>query len=253
MNGVGDVGEQFVKRLDDYIVAKDKENQRQGSNCFKPSGIYSCKRELYYMRFGVAIDYNFNQQGISICETGSHRHEIIQQYLESMSKEGYGDIEWVDVGEYLLNNGGEKYGTVVVEKKGMETKLRNHIYDFSFLCDGIVKFKDTYYILEIKTCTSMIFNKLTEPLEKHRQQVTCYSMATGIDNVIFIYENRDVLTHKGFYYKVTDTDKLLIANKIADIGEYVARGELPPKEKDKCKYCDYKELCRKDYNPKEEE
>ena len=47
MSGVGDVGEQFVKRLDDYIVAKDKENQRQGSNCFKPSGIYSCKRELY--------------------------------------------------------------------------------------------------------------------------------------------------------------------------------------------------------------
>lgn len=48
MNGLGDVGEQFVRKLDDYIVTKDKENQRQGSNCFKPSGIYSCKRTVLY-------------------------------------------------------------------------------------------------------------------------------------------------------------------------------------------------------------
>ena len=94
MNGVGNVGEQFVKRLDEYIVGSE-DLIKHGSNYYKPSGIYSCKRDLYYMRCGVEGKEDATQQSISICASGSWRHETIQNYLIAMSEQG-GDIEWID-------------------------------------------------------------------------------------------------------------------------------------------------------------
>ena len=252
MTGIGDVGEQFVKRLDEYIV-NSQDHVKHGSNYYKPSGIYSCKRELYYLRSGIPGKEDVNQQNISICANGSWRHETIQNYIIKMSEEGYGEVKWIDPAEYIKdNNIEERYKTVVKDHIGNEVKLFNETYQLSFLCDGIIEFKGKIYILEIKTCASFIFNKLTDVLDKHKMQATCYSMGLGINDVIFLYEDRGVLAHKGFLYHVTPEDKLQIANKIADVEEYLNRGELPPKEKDKCQYCDYKEQCRKDYNPREE-
>lgn len=250
MSGIGDVGTQFVKKLDEFIVS-DTNHIKHGSSNYKPSGIYGCKRNLYYLRNGVAGEDDSNAQNISICNSGTWRHEVIQNYIIKISemKEG---IEWVDPEAYIRdNNITARYGTEVIQKVGNEIKLYNAKYKLSFLCDGIVRFKDTIYILEIKTCTSFIFNKLTDAIDKHKQQATCYSIGLGIDKVLFFYENRDVFSHKGFIYEVTDEDKLEITNKIADVEEYINRRELPPKEKDKCKYCCYKEQCRKEYNPGE--
>lgn len=253
MNGLGDTGEQFVRKLDDYIVSQE-DLIKHGSNYYKPSGIYSCKRELYYLRSGIPGKEDATQQSISICASGSWRHEQIQNYIIKMSEENYGDIEWIDPEQYIKDNHiTVKYGTSVRERVGNEVKLFNHTYQLSYMCDGIVKFKGKIYILEIKTCASFIFNKLTDVIDKHKMQATCYSMGLGIDDILFLYEDRGVLSHKGFLYHVTQEDKLQIANKIADVEEYLNRGELPPKEKDKCQYCDYKEICRRDYNPKEEE
>ena len=251
MTGVGGVGEQFVKQLDDFIV-NSTDNIKHGSNYYKPSGMYSCKRDLYYLRSGVAGREDINQQSISICLNGSWRHETLQNYLIEMSKND-GDIKWIEPDQYIKdNNITAKYGTSIKQRVGNEVKLFNSKYQLSFMCDGIIKFRDKIYILEIKTCASFIFNKLTDVVDKHKQQATCYSMGLGINDVIFLYENREVLSHKGFLYHVTEADKLEIANKIADVEEYINRRELPPKEKDKCKYCCYKEQCRKDYNPLEE-
>lgn len=251
MTGVGGVGEQFVKQLDDFIVSST-DNIKHGSTYYKPSGMYSCKRDLYYLRSGVVGREDINQQSISICLNGSWRHETLQNYLIEMSKND-GDIKWIDPEQYIKDNDiTAKYGTSIKQRVGNEVKLFNSKYQLSFMCDGIIKFRDKIYILEIKTCASFIFNKLTDVVDKHKQQATCYSMGLGINDVIFLYENREVLSHKGFLYHVTEADKLEIANKIADVEEYINKRELPPREKDKCKYCCYKEQCRKDYNPLEE-
>lgn len=251
MTGVGGVGEQFVKQLDDFIV-NSTDNIKHGSNYYKPSGMYSCKRDLYYLRSDVVGREDINQQSISICLNGSWRHETLQNYLIEMSKKD-GEIKWIDPEQYIKdNNITAKYGTSIKQRVGNEVKLFNSKYQLSFMCDGIIKFRDKIYILEIKTCASFIFNKLTDVIDKHKQQATCYSMGLGINDVIFLYENREVLSHKGFLYHVTEADKLEIANKIADVEEYINKRELPPREKDKCKYCCYKEQCRKDYNPLEE-
>lgn len=251
MTGVGGVGEQFVKQLDDFIV-NSTDNIKHGSNYYKPSGMYSCKRDLYYLRSDVVGREDINQQSISICLNGSWRHETLQNYLIEMSKKD-GEIKWIDPEQYIKdNNITAKYGTSIRQRVGNEVKLFNSKYQLSFMLDGIIKFRDKIYILEIKTCASFIFNKLTDVVDKHKQQATCYSMGLGITDVIFLYENREILSHKGFLYHVTEEDKLEIANKIADVEEYINRRELPPKEKDKCKYCCYKEQCRKDYNPLEE-
>lgn len=254
MNGIGDDASLLVNVLDKYIVKCANDNSKQGSNFYKPSSIGSCKRGLYYSRLEVCGNEELTAASIGICDTGSYRHEYIQSILEDISTTNYCDFKWIDPEQYIRdNNIMEKYGTKVVRKVGHETKLFNDKYQMSFMMDGLIQFKGTLYILEIKTCASFLFSKLTGVMDKHRQQATCYSMCIGIPTVLFIYEDRGLLNHKGFLYHVTPEDKLMVANKIADVEEYVSRGELPPKEKDKCQYCNYKEVCRKDYNPKEEE
>lgn len=254
-SGIGNVGDIFCKQLDDYIVAYDKANNiSHGSNFYKPSSIHACMRNLYYMRKCVSAREEMSQQSISICANGSWRHEILQDYVISLSNEGGGDIEWIDPIEYIeSNNITDKYKTRVIQRNGNEVKLFNETYQLSFMCDGIINLRGKIYILEIKTCTGFIFSKLVDAKEDHKMQATCYSMSLGIDDVIFLYEDRGVLNHKGFHHKVTPAAKLEVANRIADCEEYVLHNELPAKEKDKCKYCKYKEYCRKDYNPEVKE
>lgn len=250
--GVGDVGDIFCRQFDEYVVNYEELNSmKHGSNYYKPSGMYSCMRELYYIRCGVVGKEELTQQNISICANGSWRHETIQNYLIKMSEEGYGDLEWIDPEEYVKSNNLEElYGTVVKQRVGNEVKLFNKKYQMSFMCDGIVRFKGKIYILEIKTTASFIFSKLEDARPEHKIQATCYSMCLGIDDILFVYEDRGVLSHKGFHYKVSDSDKLLVANKIANCEEYLNNKELPEKEKDKCKYCAYKQQCRNNYNPR---
>lgn len=254
MSGVGDAGSQLVRKLDEYIVRYEELNHvKHGSNFYKPSGLDSCNRDLYYMRSSVKGREELTSANIGICDTGSYRHCVIQNTLESMSKENYTDFRWIDPETYIRDNSiYEKYKTKVVEKVGHETKLFNEKYQISFMADGLIEFMGKLYILEIKTCASFLFSKLDNVMDKHKVQATCYSMCLGIPTVLFIYEDRGLLNHKGFLFTPSDLDKLQIANKIADVEEYINKRELPPREKDKCKYCCYKEQCRKDYNPLEE-
>lgn len=242
------VEQDFLFQLNEAISRLDAEHSRPPSKTYKPSSLGGCMRNMYYQVVGAEQDPSQmrDASAVGITESGTDRHERIQKAIANMQRLGY-DCEWIDVEEYLKSR--PQPGTVVVSKQGMETKLRNTILNLSFLCDGVIKFNGHYYIIEIKTEASFKWNGRTDVVEKHKAQACAYSVALGIDSIIFIYENRDFCSKKTFLYEVTEKDKEdKVLHTIATCDSYIERNLIPPKTtvQSECKYCSYKKLCAKD-------
>ncbi len=223
-------------------------NQRTGipSKTYKPSSMGGCSRSIYYELTGaptdgVPEDYSFT----GICESGTARHETLQNYVMQMKDAGF-EWEWVDPAEYVSEK--KIPHMQVVERSGNEVKFYNDLYNMRFLCDGIVKLGDRYFILEFKTESCYKFDKHDDAWKAHKMQATCYSLCFDIDDIIFIYENRDVCTKKAFLVTVTDEMKDEVEEKIAEIDMAIDEGYVPDKEDSasECQYCDYKRQCRQD-------
>lgn len=216
----------------------------RGSNYYKPSSM-NCQRQMYFTRIEAPLDVAVSDySGVRIPETGTASHERIQYYVSHM-KDCNIDCEYVDVTEYV-----EEHNLDYLEitgKKEFETKLFDTRYKVSFLCDGIIKYKGVYYILEIKTETDMKGANRADCDPKHHAQVTCYSLALGIDKVMWIYEERNFCVPKCFMSIITDEEREKFANYLLETEEYVSKGEVPAgtSEVRYCTYCNFKTECKK--------
>lgn len=222
------------------------DEQRVPSQTYKPSSVGGCLRNMYYQITGAEIDGTSAEYGlIGICESGTDRHEKLQTYVTRMNEKGF-DWHWVDVAKYVQQF--QPPGTKVIAQSGMETKCYNEIFNMSFLCDGVIKNKDEYYVLEIKTESGYKFNNHDAPYKEHIYQATCYSMAFGINKVIFLYENRDNCSKKAYLIEVTPEMKEEVADKIFTCDDHVATKTPPPKTTNSkhCQYCNYRKKCRSD-------
>jgi CRISPR/Cas system-associated exonuclease Cas4 (RecB family) len=203
---------------------------------------------MYYQITGTEIDSDsdISADMIGIGESGTDRHERIQDAICHMKDNGI-DCEYIDVETYIT-----KFNIpdlVVVEKKGYETKLINTKYNFRFLCDGIVKYKGKYYILEIKTETAFKWNSRDDVDSSHHRQATAYALNLKINDVLFLYENRDICTKKSFIYTVQDYQIEELIKLINSCDKFVADKVVPPIPMNlnytskACRYCDYKNRC----------
>lgn len=241
------VERQFLDDLKRSIELDDKKNARKPSQAYKPSSM-NCIRNMYYQVMGIDGESESNYTMIGICEAGSDRHERIQNAISKMKDNGF-DCTYVDVAEYVKSRGLDE-DLDIVDKQGNETKLYDRKRNISFLCDGIIKYQGKYYIVEFKTESSFKWQKRNGVDPKHYNQARTYSLEFHLDNVIFIYINRDICDMKSYMYTVTDEERLEVLKSIATCDEYVKQKKLPPKPEgifDKlCAYCSYKDLCRAD-------
>lgn len=237
--------EAFLNDLVSVICKSEKK--KEISQTYKPSSLM-CVRNMYYQIMGAIPTDTPNDEGlIGMADTGTHRHEFLQRHILKMQEFGI-DCEWVNVEDYV-NEHCKQLGTEVVEKKGFEYKCYNSKYNMRFLCDGIIKYKGVYYILEIKTEGSYKWTKRTGVDDKHKPQACCYSLCFGIDKVLFLYENRDSFSKKTYLYKPTQHEiQEEVIDKIEKCESYVKDCLPPPKTDNKriCAYCPYVQLCKKE-------
>ena len=240
----------FLNDLCRSIEITDEKNSRPMSKTYKPSGI-NCIRQSYYVITGAQADErNSSNTIIGICESGSDRHERIQQAVLDMH---HNDIscEYVNVANFVRQRGLDEYLDIVKEpdfsKKEYETKLYHKTLNMSFLCDGIIRYKNHYYILEIKTESSYKFMNRNGVDPSHYHQATAYSIAFGINDVIFLYECRDNCNKKAFMFHVTDEMKQDLLGYIETCDSYVKKLKVPPKPDDvakkTCSYCGFRKRC----------
>lgn len=243
------VEQQFLDDLKRSIELDDMKNARKPSQTYKPSGM-NCIRSMYYQVIGVDVEPDSNYVMVGICEAGTDRHERIQNAISKMKENGF-DCEYIDVGEYVRSRGLDLY-LDVVDKCGNETKLYDRVRNISFLCDGIIKYKGKYYIVEFKTESSFKWRDRKGVDPKHYNQARTYSLELQIDSVIFVYINRDIVDMKSYMYEVTESEREQIIELLNTCQSYVDKREVPPIPDDanekKCAYCNYRELCKRDSN-----
>jgi CRISPR/Cas system-associated exonuclease Cas4 (RecB family) len=241
------VERQFLNELQTSIELTDRKNARKPSQTVKPSSLH-CIRNMYYQVSGAEPQSEGASSAlIGICESGTDRHDRIQRAVMGM-KDNNIDCEYVNVAEYVKSH--DLQDIDVVSQQGNETKLYHKKLNMSFLCDGIIKYHGKYYILEIKTETSYKFLNRENVNPDHILQGTAYSLALGIDNVLFLYESRDNCLKKTYMLHVTDDMRGNLQNKIYECLEYVQAKVLPPKPSDvskkTCTYCNYSGRCKQD-------
>lgn len=238
------VADSFLADLKRSIEITDENGWRIPSQTLKPSGM-NCMRASYYQVMGIEPDKansSFNMVGI--CNAGSDIHVRIQTAVTQMKENGM-DCEWVDVEEFVTSRGLD-YLTIR-DKTGTETKLYDTRYNISFMCDGIIKYKNKYYILELKTETSNKWYTRNAVDPKHYHQAMSYSNSLQLNDVLFVYIDRDMLNMKAFIFNVTDDMRKEIVDYAVSVAGYVERQIAPPKpDKVNCKYCIYTSQCRKD-------
>ena len=237
----------FLNDLKRSIEISADKSSRLPSKTYKPSGM-NCIRASYYQIMGVQPDESSSSYSmVGICNSGTDIHVRVQTAVEQMKENGM-DCEYIDVADFVKQRNLDYLD--IVSKNGMETKLYHKKFNMSFMCDGIIKYKNHYYILELKTESSFKFMNRKDVDPNHYQQGTAYSLAFGLDEVIFVYINRDILDMKSFMFKVTPEMKENLVGYIEECDGYVNRMIAPPKPenvtKKACSYCGYKTQCRKD-------
>lgn len=228
-------------------ISVNKPSSHKPSLTFKPSGM-QCQRQSYYFLSETEADepkptsYNF----AGICDSGTDIHVRIQNHVIEMKKNGM-DCEWIDVEDFIKSR--NLTDLTVTAKTGTETKLYNKKYNMSFMCDGIVRYRGKYYILEFKTETSNKWYSRDGVDKKHYHQGICYSLNFQLDDVIFIYIDRDMLQYKSFLFHVTDEMRQEIIDYVDEVNGYLERKIVPPKgdiDKRVCSYCSYQKNCKRD-------
>lgn len=241
------IEQNFLNDLKRSMELEDEKYHRLPSKTYKPSGM-NCIRASYYQVSGVQPDEGkSNYTMIGICNAGTDIHVRVQTAVEQM-KQNNMDCEYIDVAEFVKQRNITYLD--IVSKNGMETKLYHKTLNMSFMCDGIIKYNNHYYILEIKTESSFKFMNRKEVDPSHYNQGTAYSVAFGLNEVIFLYINRDIFDMKAYMFNVTDDMKSDLIGYIDECDSYVKRMIAPPKPenvtKKACSYCSYKSQCKKD-------
>lgn len=242
----------FLVDVMSAIERRDAINARKPSKYYKPSS-FSCMRNMYFTRVGAETDpRNTEYTLIGMADTGTRRHEAIQETLLEMKELGY-DWEYVDVEDYVKQKQQQgKCSTLqVTGKRGMETHLIDTALKVSFMCDGIIRKISTgeYFLFEFKNQTSFKYAGKECVDTAHTDQVTCYCTLLDLDKAFVLYENRDVCQLEcPEVFEVTEKmKKEMVIDKIMECESYVEKLKAPPKIEDTkaCRWCSYKNMCRK--------
>ena len=240
------VEKQFITDLLYSIEHIADSSSYTPSRTFKPSSIGGCPRNIYYQLIGAETqkEGHSSATNVGILESGTDRHERIQKAICDMKKSGI-DCEYIDIETFVKSRGLDYIE--IKGKSGIETRCFWKDIPLSFLTDGIIRYKGKYYILEIKTMNMNKFIESRDVRDEHKSQGICYSMAFGIEDVLYLYECRDTLAKKAFIYHVTDEMRGGLMNKINYIKQCVADGTPPEVEgnRNKCRYCNYQHICEK--------
>lgn len=236
-----EVSQAFLFGLETTIQKESRPSKNVKSTFYKPSSL-NCLRMMYFYRTSTAIDEVVRPaSSIGVLESGQDRHLRIQNAITRMKENGF-DCEWVDVETYIKEH--NLTDLEVVSRKEYETTVHHKKLDLLFLCDGLVKFNGKYYIIEIKTESSISFFNRKDVAEEHKHQAICYSLSLGINKIIFIYENRDVCSKKCFLFNVTSVMQREVIDLITKCETFVKEKKVPIKiECKQCTYCDYKKKC----------
>lgn len=221
------VSSDFLAAYESYVDQKIiDESSSVPHRTFAPSS-FRCDRLQWFRLRGVTPDVIKVPDRVLefSADIGTACHRLIQNNLVGM----LGD-NWISVDKHVESLGKINY-KCTSDPNSSETFVEIDDPPFRFACDGIVKLDDKFYLLEIKSSEYSSWNELTDPKQHHIDQVKCYCTLLDLDDVIFIYIDRQYGGLKFYEYHVHDYDKadimMRVNNVISCVDSCLAPDPLP--------------------------
>lgn len=243
----------FLAALTTSIEDKELSRNRKPSKSYSPSGL-NCIRQMFYKRMQTPMDKHpvaYTDTGMA--DTGTRRHEAIQEVLIYMSQQKSSRFLYIDVATYISEKQkrGKCVNLTVTGVYGAETALWDKQRDIKFRCDGIIydKVTEKFYLFEFKNQIS--FKAAGKPSvdAEHYNQIITYCALLDLNEAFVVYENRDTCElYCPEVYVVNDYDKAQLLSRIDECEKYVTNCKRPPVPTDavslgSCKWCNYKQQC----------
>ena len=219
---------EFLDFYENYVDEQIKKDAARPSNKTFAASSFRCDRKSWFRLRGVQPDtVTVPDRGLQFtADIGTACHRIIQTNLKAGLKEN-----WLSVSKYLndLEQTDYKFTYNLKEDEdGLETLVEvTDPYPVRFACDGLIRWNDTIYLLEIKTSEYSSWNDMTDPKEEHIDQVKCYATLLHLDNVLFLYQDRQHGDFKCYELKVTSLDKENIVNRFEHVMKCVKTNLAP--------------------------
>lgn len=226
--------------LDKKIAARNAEPKHK---TFAPSS-FRCQRISWFRLRGVQPD-EIKKPDRTLdftAEIGSACHTIIQRNLQ----EALGE-DWIDVGQYLKDmNPSYSY---TLNQFGYETQIEIDSPPIRFACDGIIRWKGEFYLLEIKSSEYASFDELTDPKAQHVDQIKCYATLLGLKHVLVLYIDRQYGSIKCYEMTITESDNREVMDRfqyVQDMVEAFLAPDRLPKDDPWCtaSMCPYYKKCK---------
>lgn len=216
---------EFLAFYQSYVNTKIKEKASQPSHRTFAASAFRCDRRSWFRLRGVepdapkVADYTLS----FTAEIGTACHRIIQSNL----KDALGS-DWISVDDWITSIDFPYDYTVETSKDGLEHLIEiKSPYPIRFACDGIIKWKGHYYLLEIKTSEFSSWDKQCDAKEEHIDQVKCYSALLKLDGVLFLYQDRQYGQLKCYEEKMTYVDHIQVIRRFEYVIDMVNKNLAP--------------------------
>ena len=243
------VSSDFIVDYEKSVLKKSSDNHKRVRNKAIVPSSFRCERVQWFRLRGVETDNTeelMKPTDIFITNMGDSIHYNIQSVLSFMES-----FENVSVADYLKKFPIHYKYELEISDNQMETKIKllDDKYPVQMSCDGILKYDNRYYILEIKTSEYASWNGLTYPKPEHIEQVKMYSTFLNIDNILMFYVERQYGGVKCFELNIKESDKQYVFDKIDRIMKCVENNLCPEplnKMDSWCvsSRCDYFKTCK---------
>ena len=209
----------FDELIENYFK---KEFRQKKIGNYYPSEIGGCIRKTW---FSYTIPKELDKDVLKIFEAGNNVHELITKILKSDKNPNIDLIE----------------NEMPFEIKEQEFRIGGRIDNLVF-----VKDKNKKVLIEVKSCKFLPF----EPKDPHVDQLQLYMHATGIQDGIVLYIQKDNLQTRPFSLIYDEKKALETIKRFHALHLCLKENEMPPAEaklvKGKnwmCNYCEYKKEC----------
>lgn len=235
----------FLDMYNSFVDRKIQErNEAPASKTFAPSS-FRCNRLSWFRLRGTQPDHikSVDRTLDFTAQIGTACHRIIQSNL----KEALGK-DWIAVKDYLTANPIPYQYKLTESEDTLETKVEILDPPIRFACDGIVRFKGKYYLLEIKTSEFSSFRELVDPKEQHVDQIKCYATLLGLSGVLVVYQDRQYGDMKCYEMTIPEYEMDSVRSRFKYVQEMVEANLAPdplPKGDPWCTpaHCPYYEKC----------
>lgn len=242
INFNSDASSRLVSLYEDALKSTIQAECARVKPCtFAPSSM-RCKRKSWFRLRGVKPDI-IQEPDLTMDHTatvGTALHERIQSILS----EALGE-DWISVEDYLKEFPiPYKY---TLTKHGYETKVSIDDPPINFSCDGIIRIRGCYYLLEIKSSEYESWKSLTETKPHHMEQIKTYATILDIPRVLTLYIDRQYGRVKSFEFSVSGEEMTAIKQDMVYVQQMVKANLAPeklPTGDYVCSNCEYKLKCK---------